>query len=122
MGHVISEELLANTNIVTVEQQVGRAEQGEDTWEPNRSEFHVELRDGVPGAEQEKLMKEIGNLLDGFPGISSQVVTFLGNRISETISGETTPVVFTLYGVSLHVIDAKPSEISPALNSAPLRK
>src|SRR6266481_911493 len=76
MGHVISEELLANTNIVTVEQQVGRAEQGEDTWEPNRSEFHVELRDGVPGAEQEKLMGEIRDILAGFPGIQSQVVTF----------------------------------------------
>src|SRR6266404_6641706 len=119
MGHVISGELLANTNIVTVEQQVGRTEQGEDTWEPNRSEFHVELRDGVPGEEQEKLMKEIGDLLDGFPGISSQVVTFLGDRISETVSGETTPVVVNVYGDDLDVIDAKAREIAQVLNSVP---
>ena len=30
-------------DIATVEQQTGRAEQGEDTWAPNRSELHVEL-------------------------------------------------------------------------------
>src|SRR5260370_41739871 len=117
MGHVISEELLANTNIVTVEQQVGRAEQGEDTWEPNRSEFHVELKDGVPGEEQQKLMDEIRDDLDKFPGISSQVVTFLGDRISETISGEMEPVVVNVYGDDLDVIDAKAREIAQLLNS-----
>jgi CzcA family heavy metal efflux pump len=116
MGHVISEELLANTNIVTVEQQAGRAEQGEDTWEPNRSEFHVELRDGVPGEEQEKLMGEIRDILGGFPGIQSQVVTFLGDRISETISGETAPVVINVYGDDLDVIDDKAREIAQVLN------
>ena len=40
----ISQRLLSNTNIATVEQQVGRAEQGEDTFPPSRSEFHVELK------------------------------------------------------------------------------
>ena len=49
IGRHISEALLANPNIATVEQQVGRAEQGEDTWGPHKSEFHVELKPGLPG-------------------------------------------------------------------------
>ena len=32
--------------VATVEQQVGRAEQGEDTWGPERCEFHIELKRG----------------------------------------------------------------------------
>src|SRR5262249_4999478 len=44
VGAAISEELLRLPAIATVSQQIGRAEQGEDTWGPHRSEFHVELR------------------------------------------------------------------------------
>src|SRR5262249_54304102 len=44
IGKQISDALLKNPHIATVEQQVGRAELGEDTWGPHKSEFHVELR------------------------------------------------------------------------------
>src|SRR5207302_168714 len=43
LGARVARDLLAIPGIVTVEQTMGRAESGEDTWEPNRSEFHVEL-------------------------------------------------------------------------------
>ncbi len=120
LGGVITEQLRAHREIATVEQQAGRAEQGEDTWEPNRCEFHVELKPDVPGAAQEKLMKEIGDLLDGFPGIQAEVVTFLGDRISETISGETAPVVINVFGDDLDVIDDKAREIAQVLNNTNL--
>ena len=48
--------LLAEPEIATAEMQVGRAEQGEDTWEPNRCEFHVELKPDIPGKVQARLM------------------------------------------------------------------
>src|SRR5262245_712479 len=44
LGQRISAELLALPFVSTVEQQIGRAEQGEDTWGPERSEFHIELK------------------------------------------------------------------------------
>ena len=44
IGREISNALLEHPNIATVEQQVGRAELGEDTWGPHRSEFHVDLK------------------------------------------------------------------------------
>jgi Cu/Ag efflux pump CusA len=97
IGREISKELMGNKNIATVEQQVGRAEQGEDPFGTHRCEFHVELKAGVPGEEQESLMKEIGEILDAFPGIQGEVVTFLGDRISETITGSG-PVVISVYG------------------------
>ena len=115
IGHEISKELMGNKNIASVEQQVGRAEQGEDTFGSHRCEFHVELKPGVPGEEQEALMKEIGEVLDGFPGIQGEVVTFLGDRISETITGEAAPVVINVYGSDLDVIDDKAKEIAHLL-------
>jgi CzcA family heavy metal efflux pump len=120
IGHEISSQLLAITNIATVEQQAGRAEQGEDTWEPNRCEFHVELVPDVPGKVQAKLMNDIRGMLDRFPGIQSEVVTFLGDRISETISGESAPVVISVYGDDLDVLDDKAREIAQVLNNTNL--
>ncbi|HXC98498.1 MAG TPA: efflux RND transporter permease subunit [Verrucomicrobiae bacterium] len=120
IGHEISRQLLEMTNIATVEQQAGRAEQGEDTWEPNRCEFHVELVPDVPGKVQAKMMEDIRGILGRFPGIQSEVVTFLGDRISETISGETAPVVISVYGDDLDVIDDKAREIAQLLNNTNL--
>ncbi len=119
IGGAISRQVLALTNVATVEQQAGRAEQGEDTWEPNRCEFHVELKENVPGKEQAQLMDQIRDILDGFPGIQSEVVTFLGDRISETISGESAPVVVNVFGDDLDVIDDKAREIAQVLGGVP---
>ena len=117
IGREISKQVLTLPNVATIEQQVGRAEMGEDTWEPNRCEFHVELKPDVPGKEQAKLMDQIGDILDGFPGIQAEVVTFLGDRISETISGETAPVVVNVYGDDLDVIDQKAQEVAQVLRT-----
>jgi Cu/Ag efflux pump CusA len=117
IGTEITKELLANKNIDTVEMQAGRAEQGEDTWEPNRCEFHVELKPGVPGKEQAQLMKDVREILDSFPGIQSEVVTFLGDRISETITGESAPVVINVFGEDLDAIDDKAREIARLLSN-----
>jgi CzcA family heavy metal efflux pump len=117
IGGEITKELRANANIDTVEMQAGRAEQGEDTWEPNRCEFHVELKPGVPGKVQAQLMKDVREILDSFPGIQSEVVTFLGDRISETITGESAPVVINVFGEDLDAIDDKAREIARLLSN-----
>ena len=44
VGKRISRDVLALPYVATVEQQIGRAELGEDTWGPHQSEFHVELK------------------------------------------------------------------------------
>ncbi len=115
IGGEISKELLGNKNIATIEQQVGRAEQGEDTFGSHRCEFHVELKENVSGEDQEQLSKEIREVLEGFPGIQSEVMTFLGDRIGETITGEKAPVVVNVYGADLDVIDDKAKEIAQVL-------
>jgi len=45
------------------------------------------------------------------------VVTFLGDRISETIAGETAPVVVSIFGDDLDVLDAKAQEVASVLRT-----
>jgi CzcA family heavy metal efflux pump len=119
LGEHISEELLKNKSIATVEQQIGRAELGEDAWGPHRCEFHVELKPEVGGEEQEKMMDELGGILKKFPGVQAEVTTFLGDRISETVTGETQPIVVNVFGDDLDLLDAKAREVAAVLNTVP---
>ena len=118
IGVQISAELLRHKSIATVEQQVGRAELGEDTWGPHRSEFHVDLKP-LSADEEEKMAGEIRAILEKFPGIQFEVLTFLGDRIGETITGETQPVVVNIFGADLDMLDAKAEEVARVLNSVP---
>ncbi|MFH1416725.1 MAG: efflux RND transporter permease subunit [Planctomycetota bacterium] len=118
LGQGISKGLLEDVKIdgepviATVEHQAGRAELGEDPWGPHRSELHVELKPDVPGEDQEHVQEQIRSLLESYPGVSSEAVTFLEDRIGETISGETSAVVVSLYGEDLDALDAKAEEIA----------
>ncbi len=118
LGGYLAQELLKNPHIKTVEQQIGRAEMGEDTWGPNRSEFHVELNP-LPAKEEAGVQDEIRATLASFPGLQSEVLTFLGDRIGETIAGETAQVVVNVFGDDLDVLDQKAQEIAQVLSAVP---
>jgi CzcA family heavy metal efflux pump len=125
LGRIICDDMLNNVRvdgepvIATVEQQAGRAELGEDPWGPHRCEFHVELKPGIPGAQQSDVQQQIRELLARYPGLSSEVLTFLGDRISETITGETASVVVNLFGDDLDSLDVKAQEIARLVSAIP---
>jgi CzcA family heavy metal efflux pump len=118
LGGRISAELLKMPAIQSVSEQIGRAEGGEDTWDPHQGEMHVELK-RTPGLDQAKVQDEIRGVLAQFPGVQSEVLTFLGDRLGETISGETAQVVVNIFGDDLDVLDAKAQEVAAVLNKIP---
>lgn len=114
LGAAISQKLLADPRILSVAQQTGRSEAGIDTWGPDRSEFHIELKPGI-GTDEAKVQSDIRELAQNYSGIQSEVLTFLGDRISETISGETAQVVLSLYGDNLLALEKTAGKISDVL-------
>lgn len=114
LGRQISTEVLALPYVKSIEQQVGRAELGEDTWGPHRSEFHVELKPGAQ-VDQGAAQQQLRDILAHYPGTQSEVVTFLGDRISESLSGETAQVAIKVYGDDLDALDAAGDKIVAAL-------
>ncbi|HEY7672175.1 MAG TPA: efflux RND transporter permease subunit [Gammaproteobacteria bacterium] len=114
VGRRISAELLALPYLATVAQQVGRAELGEDTWGPNRSEFHVEL-EAEPGIDQREAQAAIRAIVESYPGLRTEVVTFLGDRFSESLTGETAAVVVNVFADDLDVLDRTAARIARSL-------
>jgi CzcA family heavy metal efflux pump len=117
IGTEASRLLLENEHIATVEQQAGRAEQGEDTWGPHQCEYHIELKPGTSAEEEAEVQEFIRKTLESFPGSQSEVLTFLGDRIGESISGETAQVAVHLFGEDLDALDEAAKLTSAALES-----
>ncbi len=114
VGKRISEDVLALPYVQTVEQQIGRAELGEDTWGPHRSEFHVEFKADAK-IDQEAAQEQLREILRHYPGLQSEVVTFLGDRISESLSGQTAQVAIKIFGTDLDVLERTADKVVAAL-------
>jgi CzcA family heavy metal efflux pump len=114
VGQRISKEVLALPYVQSIEQQIGRAELSEDTWGPHRSEFHVELKPDAT-INQSVAQDQLREILKQYPGIQSEVVTFLGDRISESLSGETAQVAIKIFGDNLDTLDKTADKVTATL-------
>jgi CzcA family heavy metal efflux pump len=114
VGRRISKEVLALPYVQSIEQQIGRAELSEDTWGPHRSEFHVELKPDAT-INQSVAQDQLREILKNYPGIQSEVVTFLGDRISESLSGETAQVAIKIFGDNLDTLDRTADKVTATL-------
>ncbi|HVH05574.1 MAG TPA: efflux RND transporter permease subunit, partial [Myxococcota bacterium] len=117
IGAHLSRALLAIPEVASVEQQIGRAEQGEDTWGSNRSEFHVELRRS--GVDEDRAEEHVRAALARMPGTESEVMTFLGDRLAESLAGETAAVAVGVVGNDLDADERFADEIAQTLRAIP---
>lgn len=118
-GAHITHDLLAIPGIQSVEQQIGRAQGGEDTWGTERSEFHVELAPGLSGTRQDEIQDQIHKVLDAYPGLTTEVLTFLGDRIGESLSGETASLAIGIYGADVATLDQLADRIAAVVKTVP---
>ena len=118
VGASLIDSLLHIEGIASAEQQTGRAEQGEDTWPPNRSELHVELA-AVDGNAEESILVQIRELLDRYHGYQTEALTFLGDRIGESLSGETAAVAISIFGPDLDQLDRVAARLQSVVQAFP---
>ncbi len=118
LGKLVTAELLKNPHVRSVSQEDGRAENGEDQYGPQYSELHVDLRPKT-GGEADAVESQIRATLAKFPGLSFQVMSFLAERMEETISGTTAGFVIEIFGNDLGVLDQKGEEVRQVLAKIP---
>ncbi|HYS53052.1 MAG TPA: efflux RND transporter permease subunit [Thermoanaerobaculia bacterium] len=114
IGAIVQHDLMKLPFVRYVGQRVGRAE-SDDVYGPQSSEIEVDLKPDPP----EDSLDKIRDTLNAIPGIASAINTFLAERIEETISGYTAPVVAEVVGNDLDVLDAKAQEVSRVLSQVP---
>ena len=118
IGSKLTEQFKAIKGVESVSQWAGRAERGADTYGSHYSEYEVRL-EPMAGSEQQRVKDKLRAVLTGFPGILFEANTFLTERIDETISGYTSPVVVNIYGNDLNELDTKAQALAGIMNSIP---
>ncbi len=118
IGSALTREFLKIPGVVSVSQWAGRAERGADTFGSHYSEYEVEL-EPMSGREQQAVLDRLREILAGFPGILYEANTFLTERVDETISGYTSPVVVNVYGSDLDLLDRKAQAIAALMRDIP---
>jgi CzcA family heavy metal efflux pump len=118
-GSKISKDILAIDGVADIEQQIGRAQGGEDPFGTEKSEFHVELKPGLSGRKQDQIQEGIHKVLDSYPGLTTEVLTFLGDRIGESLSGESAALSVGIYGADLDTLDRVADAIAAVMKTVP---
>jgi len=111
IGSKLTEQIMSIDGVQSVSQWAGRAERGADTYGSHYSEYEVRLQP-LPGNRQQQIKDQIRGTLSAFPGIIFEANTFLTERVDETISGYTSPVVVNIYGNDLNALDSKAQAVA----------
>ena len=118
LGKRIQQEVLALPYVQTVEQHVGRAALSEDTYGTQTTEFHVELKPDAT-IRQEVAEDQLRDILSHYPGLQSEVVTFLGDRINDSITGEAAQIAIKVFSDDLDSLDSTAANIVHVLSGVP---
>ena len=116
IGTHLTEQFKKISGVESVSQWAGRAERGADTYGSHYSEYEIRLKPSS-GKQQQQILQQLRAILSKFPGILFEANTFLTERVDETISGYTAPVVINIYGTDLNLLDSKAQTIAEILNS-----
>ncbi len=123
IGSRVARSIGAIQGVQSVAQWVGRSPNGADTFGSHYSEFEIEIGP-LPGQEQQRILREIRETLSGergggYPGVTFAVNTFLTERIEETITGFPAPLVVSLFGSSLDLLDQDAQRVAAAISRVP---
>lgn len=118
IGSLLTQQIMTIPGVESVSQWAGRAERGADTYGSHYSEFEVRL-ERLSGAAQQQVLDKLRETLASFPGIHYEANTFLTERVDETISGYTAPVVVNIYGNDLAELDRKAQQLAELIGTIP---
>jgi CzcA family heavy metal efflux pump len=103
-----SRELRAIEGVRDVGAHVGRAVMSDQTVGVNSSELWVSVD---PSADYDRTVADIQQVVDGYPGLDGELLTYPKKRIDDVLGGRDDDLVVRVYGQDLDVLRAKAEEV-----------
>lgn len=109
-----SNELRSIDGVRNFGAHIGRAEVADEVVGPNFTENWISIR---PDVDYEVTVNKIQEVVDGYPGLYRDVLTYLRERVKEVLTGTSASIVVRIYGSDLGVLQNKAKEIGTLLST-----
>ncbi len=107
-----SRELRAIPGVRNFGAHIGRAEVADEVVGANFTELWISLDRSV---EYEPTIARIQSVVDGYPGLTRDLLTYLRERVKEVLTGSSATIVVRIFGPDLTTLGAKAGEVRTAL-------
>lgn len=107
-----SKELRAIPGVRNFGSHIGRAEVADEVVGPNFTELWISLD---PSVDYEATVSRIQDVVDGYPGLYRDLLTYLRERVKEVLTGASATVVVRIFGPNLDMLNGKAAEVGKAL-------
>lgn len=109
-----SEELMAVEGVRNFGAHIGRAEVADEVVGPNFTELWISIDQDVDYDETVATVQEI---VDGYPGLYRDLLTYLTERIKEVLTGSSGAIVVRIYGPNLEELRSTADNVSRVMDS-----
>lgn len=111
-----SKELRAIPGVRNFGAHIGRAEAGDEVYGPNFTELWISLDDS---ADYDASVAKIQEVIDGYPGLQRDVLTYLRERIKEVLTGAGATIVVRVYGPEIDQLRTMAEQVKTAIANVP---
>lgn len=107
-----SKDLRAIPGVRNQGAHIGRAEVADEVVGPDFTELWISLS---PEADYDGTVAKVQAVVDGYPGLTRDLLTFLRERIKEVLTGASASIVVRIHGPDLEVLRRHATEVGSAL-------
>jgi Cu/Ag efflux pump CusA len=107
-----SKELRSIPGVRNFGAHIGRAEVADEVVGPNFTELWISLD---PDVDYQHTVDKIQEVVNGYPGLYRDLLTYLRERIKEVLTGTSATLVIRIYGENLDVLRMKAEEVKEAI-------
>lgn len=108
----VSKELRSIPGVRNFGAHIGRAEVADEVVGPNFTELWISLD---PDVDYGTTVEKIQEVVDGYPGLYRDLLTYLRERIKEVLTGASATLVIRIYGENLDILRQKAEEVKASI-------
>lgn len=112
----VNAELLEIPGVRNAGSHIGNALLGDEPYGVYFGENWVSVD---PSVDYDETVESIRGVVDGYPGIYRDVLTYLKERIREVLTGTSEPITIRIFGTDLDVLREKAEEVNAIVGEIP---
>ena len=111
-----SDELRAVPGVRNFGAHIGRAEVADEVVGINFTELWISMD---PAVDYAATVAKVQSVVDGYPGLQRDLLTYLRERIKEVLTGASATIVVRIFGPELTVLQQKAAQVGKVMSGVP---